>query len=242
MRAPLSQSALPCTVFVRWPFSRSAVAFHLPVLHACSGDGPAEPNDPSGDPGTFTPAVAPVLSSLEPPSVKVGGEAFEVVVRGEGFHEASVVRRGDEALPTNLVSDSELEAMLAAERITEVGAVEVRVETPPPGGGTSHAHTFEVTAPLPPALHPAPRLGTGSGFNCAVAEESRAYCWGGNGHDRRRVNTLHRMPPGSETLHGAPAWTGTLEYGLVPSTFRSGSEGMSAFLSPSFQLRSGSAG
>ncbi len=123
----------------------------------------------------------PSLGSLDPAEVEAGSEAFELVLRGEGFHPASVVRWGDASLPTEFSSETELRAPLSAEQIADPRDVEVRVETPAPGGGMSDPILFEILAPPPPPPPPAitaGRIATGNTFTCAVADDARGYCWG----------------------------------------------------------------
>lgn len=91
----------------------------------------------------------PAIASLSPPSTAAGGPAFTLVVNGNGFTSASVVRWNGSNRPTRLVG-TELRADISAADIAVATApdrpVSVTVFTPPPGGGTSAAISFRITA------------------------------------------------------------------------------------------------
>jgi hypothetical protein len=88
----------------------------------------------------------PVLGSLDPPSVKVGGPAFTLTLNGSNFVSESKVRWGGSDRTTTFVSSSQLKASIAAADIAADGIVAVTVFTPAPGGGTSNAISMEVEA------------------------------------------------------------------------------------------------
>ena len=114
-----------------------------------------EPDGGLSEPLAFTihpvPNPLPVLTSLEPASASVGGEALMLTVLGSSFLPDSEVRWNGTARPTTFVSDSELTAAILAADIAEGGEAQVTVFNPAPGGGVSAALLFTIrtaTAPV----------------------------------------------------------------------------------------------
>ncbi|MBI2524427.1 MAG: hypothetical protein HYV93_00430, partial [Candidatus Rokubacteria bacterium] len=89
----------------------------------------------------------PVLASLTPTSAAQGGGAFTLAVNGSNFVSTSVVRWNGADRPTTYVSATQLEAAIPASDLSTQGTAAVTVFTPAPGGGTSNALTFTITAP-----------------------------------------------------------------------------------------------
>ena len=89
------------------------------------------------------PNALPALTRLSPAFTSAGGAAFALTVTGSGFAPGSTVYWGSTALPTQLVSASQLTAQVPAAQIVS-GVTAITVETPAPGGGTSNAMQFEV--------------------------------------------------------------------------------------------------
>jgi hypothetical protein len=113
---------------------------------------------------------APVASSLSPSTATAGGPAFMLVVNGSGFVPSSVVRWNGGTRSTTFVSGTELQASITAADIAAAGSVPVTVVTPAPGGGTSTALTFTITAASPVAttLSPATTVAGGAAFTLTV--------------------------------------------------------------------------
>jgi uncharacterized protein (TIGR03437 family) len=91
----------------------------------------------------------PQLTSLSPTSTLVGGGSFTLTVNGSGFIPSSIIRWGNQDRTTTFVSNSQLTAAIPASDVANVGAVNVTVFNPAPGGGTSNALTFTVDPPNP---------------------------------------------------------------------------------------------
>ena len=93
-----------------------------------------------------TGSTVPAISSLAPSSSVAGGPAFNLTVNGSNFTSTSVVRWNGADRPTTFVSASQLTAAIASADIVSVGSASVTVFSPPPGGGTSTAATFTISA------------------------------------------------------------------------------------------------
>lgn len=105
---------------------------------------------PQGDPNladntaTSTSAVtgvvynpSPALTSISPAFVQAGSGTFTLAVNGSGFTSNSVVQFNSTALPTTLVSDSQLTATVDGSDVAMMGWAWINVANPAPGGGTS---------------------------------------------------------------------------------------------------------
>ena len=88
----------------------------------------------------------PTLTSLSPTSATAGGATFTLTVNGTGFVTGSVVRWNGVARTTTYVSGTQLRASIQAADIATAGIFPVTVFNPTPGGGTSTAVQFTVTA------------------------------------------------------------------------------------------------
>jgi Bacterial Ig domain len=96
----------------------------------------------------------PVLSTLAPSSALQGGPAFTLTVTGSGFVSGSTVRWNGSSRTTTFVSATQLRATILAADLASIPGVipgprtaNVTVFTPVPGGGTSSAVFFTITAP-----------------------------------------------------------------------------------------------
>jgi subtilisin family serine protease len=90
------------------------------------------------------PNPVPALTSLSPSTMLVGGGAFSLVVKGNGFASSSVVRWNGADRATTYVNSSELRAAITAADVASAGTSQVTVFSPAPGGGTSSALPFSV--------------------------------------------------------------------------------------------------
>jgi fimbrial isopeptide formation D2 family protein/uncharacterized repeat protein (TIGR01451 family) len=93
----------------------------------------------------------PSISSISPVSQNIGGGAFVLTVNGSDFANGAVVRFAGSDRATTYVSPTQLTASIAASDLTAMGAFNITVFNPAPGGGTSNAQTFTVTPPPPSA-------------------------------------------------------------------------------------------
>jgi len=87
---------------------------------------------------------APTITALSPASATNGGAAFTLTVYGTGFQANSTVMWNGAARATTYVGSYRLTAAISAADIATVGAADVTVTTPAPGGGTSATATFTI--------------------------------------------------------------------------------------------------
>jgi hypothetical protein len=119
----------------------------------------------------------PQESLISPSSAAAGSAALTLDVVGTNFNSSSSVLVNGAALTTTYVSSTLLQAALPASDLTQGGTLNVSVNNPTPGGGTTSALTFTVadytvTAPTPSATvnagHPAI-------FNLTIAPSNGTY-------------------------------------------------------------------
>jgi subtilisin family serine protease len=79
----------------------------------------------------------PAITSLSPASVPAGVSSFTLTVNGSNFISSSVVRWNGIDRPTTYTNATSLQATIPASDVAAVGAAQVTLFTPPPGGGTS---------------------------------------------------------------------------------------------------------
>ncbi len=91
----------------------------------------------------------PALASITPTSTPAGGPAFTLTLNGSNFVGNSVVRWNGSNRATTFVSATQLTAAISASDIASQGNASVTVFSPTPGGGTSTARTFTISAPSP---------------------------------------------------------------------------------------------
>ena len=89
---------------------------------------------------------APVLNSLSPSTKVAGSAAFTLTVSGSSFVNGSVITWNGTSLTTTYISATQLTASVAASLVSTTGTASVAVTSPAPGGGTSAAASFSITA------------------------------------------------------------------------------------------------
>lgn len=95
---------------------------------------------------TINPASnpAPSVVTLSPSLVNAGSPGFLLTVNGNNFMHVSTILWNGTALPTNFLSDGQLEAQIPASNLASSGFVEITVTNPAPGGGASTPAIFTV--------------------------------------------------------------------------------------------------
>ena len=121
------------STFAARRLARLSAAVVLLFSAAC-GDGP------SGTRANPTPGV----TGIAPQSLEQGGDAFTLLVQGTDFVASSVVRWNGAGRPTTYVSANQLTAAIPASDLAQVGAVQVSVSNPAPGGGVSNPMLLDV--------------------------------------------------------------------------------------------------
>lgn len=117
---------------------------------------------------------APITSGLNPSSRTVGAGAFTLTVNGSSFATGAVVRWNGANRTTTFMSNTQLQAAITAADVASVGSASVTVFNPTPGGGTSAALTFTITAATNPAptsssISPTSRTAGSGAFTLTVA-------------------------------------------------------------------------
>ncbi|MGH3371851.1 MAG: LamG-like jellyroll fold domain-containing protein, partial [Nocardioidaceae bacterium] len=135
----------------------------------------AEIRDDMNTPVSQAPAPnpGPTTTGLTPASRQAGSPGFTLTVAGTNFVSGSVVRWNGANRATTYVSAVQLTAAIPAADIAAAGTATVTVFNPAPGGGTSNAQTFTITAasnpvPTTTGLSPASAPAGGPGFTLAV--------------------------------------------------------------------------
>jgi IPT/TIG domain len=126
-------------------------------------------------------APVPGLTGLDPAGVTAGSPGFNLVVSGSGFVQGATVHWNGNDRVTTFVSATQLQAAIAAADVGSPISVPVSVTNPAPGGGTSNAIIFNVTAapttgaPVPVSIAPdgsppnGPSLNGGVGISARMA-------------------------------------------------------------------------
>jgi hypothetical protein len=117
----------------------------------------------------------PVTNSISPNTIAAGSASFTLTVNGSGFVNGSTINWNGIAYATTFVSAAQLTALIPAASIVNAATVPVNVFTPAPGGGSSSAVNFVITAvvvpnPVPVAsgLTPGNATAGGGAFTLAV--------------------------------------------------------------------------
>lgn len=117
---------------------------------ATAGSVPVTVSDPVNgvsSPINFTIQAAMLsLTSVSPTTVTVGGPSFMLTVLGAGFTSTSTVQWKGTALPTTLVSSTELVGQIPATDIAALGTAAVTVHDPNSTVGTTPAQTVTIAA------------------------------------------------------------------------------------------------
>ncbi|HEX5425566.1 MAG TPA: hypothetical protein VFW94_18590 [Candidatus Acidoferrales bacterium] len=104
---------------------------------------------------TITPPPTPVptVTSLSPSTVTAGGAAFELIITGTNFVNASVITVNGDNRATGFLSTTSLVTQIQPSDITTAGTVQIVVENPPGGssgpGGSSTPMSLIVKNPVP---------------------------------------------------------------------------------------------
>ncbi|HZS03747.1 MAG TPA: hypothetical protein VFD58_02650 [Blastocatellia bacterium] len=123
---------------------------------------------------TITPAnnPLPTINGLNPNSAVVGGGEFTLTVTGTDFVNGTLVRWNGQDRPTDVVSATQLTAIISAGDIAAQGIANVTVINPLPGGGISNVLSFPINpvnpAPALAGISPTQTLFGGSGFTLTV--------------------------------------------------------------------------
>jgi hypothetical protein len=172
--------------------------------------------------------MVPALNSISPTSATAGGTSFTLTATGSNFTSGSVVQWNGSALPTTVVSSTQLQASVAGSLIASAGSIPITVYTSGRYGGTSNGLTFTINAPTtsttttsPPPPSPDPltitttsvpgaTAGTSYSTSLAASGGTPAYGWS-------TVSGGGSLPPGltlaaNGALSGTPTTAGTYSF------------------------------
>jgi hypothetical protein len=117
---------------------------------ACGGGGSAGSGGGTPPPPPPSNSV-PVIVSLNPSSASQGGSAFTATVTGYNFIPSSSVSWNGSARTTTYTSSTQLGVQITAADIANAGSAQLSVTNPSPGGGSSGAAEFMISATSNPA-------------------------------------------------------------------------------------------
>lgn len=110
------------------------------LLAGCGGGGGGmSPPPPAPNP-------LPALTAIAPATAVPGAGAFTLTATGSNFVASSVVNWNGSPRATTFISATQLTAQITATDIMSGGSASVAVVTPAPGGGSSVALNFTITA------------------------------------------------------------------------------------------------
>jgi hypothetical protein len=98
-------------------------------------------NDYTGNPNPI-----PTLTTIGPATCAAGAASFTLTVNGSNFINGSIIKWNTTNLTTTFVSATQLSASVSASLVATAGSANVTVFNPTPGGGTSSATTFTISA------------------------------------------------------------------------------------------------
>ena len=117
------------------------------------------------NPPGFNPV--PIISGLSPSGTVAGSGGFTLTVNGSNFVAGAVVQWNGSARPTSFASSTQLQATISASDVALANTVLVTVINPAPGGGTSNAVAFTISAvapnPVPTLTSLSPSIGPAGG-------------------------------------------------------------------------------
>jgi len=108
----------------------------------------------AGAPATLMVAnPTPLATWVTPSAAAPGSAATMVLVNGEGFSNASTVLWNGSALPTQFVSETQLQATIPASDLVAAATAQISVSNPAPGGGLSGTLSFLVATGTTPVIN-----------------------------------------------------------------------------------------
>ncbi len=100
----------------------------------------------SGGGGSGAPQNIPTLTSIAPSSAAAGISSVNLVLFGSNFENGAAVQWNGSALSSSWVSGTQMTATVPASDLVSAGSAKVTVTNPNPGGGTSAARLFTISA------------------------------------------------------------------------------------------------
>lgn len=130
----------------------------------------------------------PRITSITPDNIAAGASAIDLVVFGDGFMAASIVRFNGVDLPTTLVTGTQLTARVSSTLLSSGGNQKIAVFNPAPGGGSSNIANLAVRHPAPSISQVSPALLTSIATPTTITVDGRGLVSNSvlrvNGQDR----------------------------------------------------------
>jgi hypothetical protein len=187
---------------------------------------------PGGGPSNTLPleirAPVPSLTALGESQSTAGQSQYTLIVTGNGFLSNSAVRFNDAPRPTTFVNTTILRATLDEGDLRAAGTFSITVSTPPPGGGTSNALSFQLVNGVPTiTLLPSKGAHAGRpGFSLMVHGtgfvQGSTIHWNGAARSTQYISGSRLLAEISATDVAAP---GTAEVTVVNPTPGGGTSG-----------------
>lgn len=118
----------------------------------------------------------PTITTLSPNTAVAGTASVAITVNGSGFTRSSEVVVGQTPLVTTFVTSSQLTATIPQNLLATAGPLQVKVQTPSPGGGASGSATFTIS---PATTSTNPTTNTGCQYACADYGYEAGECFEG---------------------------------------------------------------
>lgn len=129
----------------------------------------ANPDGTVSNQQTLNVAVAPVIISIDPPSVTAGSTSFTLSVSGSGFAATTVVELNGLALSTTFLSSTQLSAEISAAQVASAASLNVIAVNPGPPPRASNTQTLAVaSAPVINSLEPSTVVAGSPAFTLTV--------------------------------------------------------------------------
>jgi hypothetical protein len=109
---------------------------------------------------TLSPEITatPVITSLNPGTVVVGGPAFTLTIIGTNFVNGSIARVNGVDRVTQIISPTEARATILAQDIVETGSISITVRNPDPNTGVSNPLDLAIVNPVPTLTNISPNV------------------------------------------------------------------------------------
>lgn len=158
--------------------------------------------------------IAPTLTNVSPQHVIVGAPTFTLTLTGTNFNSTSVVDWNTTALPTTLVSATQLTATVPTALYTSAGTSQITVVNTGTGGGTTGAIPFTIVAQLAitTTTLPGGSIGTAYSATLAASGGTTPYTWAvttGSLPAGLALNSTTGVISGTPTAAGSSTFTVT---------------------------------
>ena len=159
----------------------------------------------------------PTTTSISPTCSTAGSADFTLTVNGTNFVSTSTVNWNGAPLATSFVSSTQLTATVPASLVATAGTASITVVNPSPGGGTSNAQTFTISAApvITSPLTAAGQMGVAFSYTITATNNPTSYTATGLPPGLK----LETPPPSSDLglIDGTPTTEGTYNVTITAS-------------------------